>query len=275
VGRKGIWKMETTEKVVDSIFSFEKGELEFKFSFSEGLTIPTNEFLKEKFEFAPELDEFFSEYSQISNNWGTEALEGSVSLLQDIKEFVETYGYAWVSEEELDLSFLEDVDLFHTWRKIQDENGNEYSTTLEEAKTFSEWCSKYYSSSDIGSFFDSSEAPQAWNTYNQDNNLSHDLLGILFTWRDHVYMIASVHEGGDPRNSAYTPARAFKDQEELAMYDMCRGTIYCPACESSWYGEGHIFERDEDSFDCYKLNDNEEGQAICPHCGEGVLEGSL
>lgn len=265
--------METTETVVDSIFSFETNpsRMEFKFSFSEGLTIPTNKFLKEKFEFAPELDQFFLEYSQIiSNNWGTEALKGAVSLLQDIKGFYETYGYAWVSEEEeLDLSFLEEVELFHTWRKIQDENGNEYST-LEEAKAFSEWCKKYYSSSDIGHFIDSSDDPKVWNTYNIPNQLSHNLLGILFTWCASVYMFVSVHKGGDPRNSAYTPARAFQEQEELAMYDICRGTIYCPACES--FG-------DEDSFDCYidcyKLNDNEEGQAICPHCGEGVLEGSL
>jgi hypothetical protein len=64
--------------------------------------------------------------------------------LQDIKDFVDTWGYACDSEGRLDISFLENLEIFHKWRKIK--NKKKYSNFSEEAKEFSNWCAKYYPS---------------------------------------------------------------------------------------------------------------------------------
>jgi hypothetical protein len=132
------------------------------------------------------------------------------------------------------------------------------------------------------------------NTYNGECNLSQTLQFITFgrgsDLYEHDHVLLQIHGGCDVRGG-YTTPRIFDLTNECGLYMVTDGSISCDHCNAywqtddtyHWYAEGSCglnSGTELQEYDAVEGTDgiqgkvvvNDNGEALCPCCGEGKLQ---
>lgn len=128
--------------------------------------------------------------------------------------------YHWLAER---VEYDEHMDkLFHRWADLAGNEGKHWLQLMSE-----------FVKKRGGTGYYGSGEPVTVNTYNGENLLSQILQYVYWCDDDGEFILLQIHGGCDVRGG-YTAPRVFRCNDECAIFDNARASIWCPECEANW-----------------------------------------